>query len=376
MVQFLNSSIRTLIPTQYLVVNEDILVELLTNYLEQLKTLDMSTLTEKQQRELPNRLNRFLKLLGPTRYSPDDDWIDNYEPILNFDSPLSANFEEVVSETFSNILKKKITVNHNKLSDITILSYNFAEVLYFTHGLVPIITRDEAPLIPLMLSKNGEVDMEQYMIYSFNTKIFSDITSVEELKLLYSGLQFDNELDLDRFLYCAEEMLGINIFMLSNKFPTCENCNKYIFTSISGNRIIREDRPVYFLYRLVNDDNSMTFHKIKFIDLTSSNIVDTPNVIAYGRLINKYNDNNEIIDVKKVEFEPSDVNRDLPVIEVIVPIDNVPTQVKLFVGSTYNLYSMNKELVGRLDIISVNNTRGLGNIEWIEKYPKKLLLTL
>jgi hypothetical protein len=52
---------------------------------------------------------------------------------------------------------------------------------------------------------------------------------------------------------------------------------------------------------------------------------------------------------------------------------NEQKTIKLLMGSTYNLYTLDHKLVGKMDIIDIKSQNGICNIHWIDKYPQKLL---
>jgi hypothetical protein len=113
---------------------------------------------------------------------------------------------------------------------------------------------------------------------------------------------------------------------------------------------------------------SVTYLNIDFLDLSKKAIGDLGE-FSKKRLIRKYNENYELSEVRRVEWEPTDIDRELPIIEL--EIDS--KLIRLLVGSTYNLYTLDKKLVGRIDILDFEGKNGTGNIEWIDKYPRKLL---
>jgi hypothetical protein len=87
------------------------------------------------------------------------------------------------------------------------------------------------------------------------------------------------------------------------------------------------------------------------------------------RLIRKYKENFELNEISQVYMEPTDIDRDLPIIRIEIE----QKEIKLILGSTYNLYTLDHKLVGKMDVIDIKSENGICNIHWIDKYPQKLL---
>jgi hypothetical protein len=357
MVNFIDG-FKSIIPYQYFFINDEMAKAILTIYLDEVeKALNESSLGDKQK--LLKSVNSFKKVLSKV-YN-----FDIATNLIKYDFIVNVNFNDIFQKTISEVFSiENISLDANNFEEYLYLTYNFSNGLYLKHGFVPIVN-GETSLIPL--TKDYTID--DFYKHCLETDIFSDAVSKDDIKEIYENLVWDDEINLDRFLYCAEDLLNINIVLISNKFQHCDKCNKYMFTSILGNRSIKEGIPVYFVYRHISENNTMNFYSIKFLDLNELKIVDELVDFSFARLINKYNENNEIIELKKIEHEPSDINKELPIIEI--QLDDQTFQ--LFVGVNYNLYSMKKDLVGKLDIVSVSGNNGIANIEWIVKDPKKVL---
>jgi hypothetical protein len=118
---------------------------------------------------------------------------------------------------------------------------------------------------------------------------------------------------------------------------------------------------------------------IQFYDLENNTLHDYNAIKTQNsdvRLKRLLKIENEKVDLDKlvIRYEPTDIGRKLPVINVTVN----EKSVKLLVGSTYNLYLyssgdiVNEKniIIGKLDIININGDDkvGKGNIYWIENY--------
>jgi hypothetical protein len=267
------------------------------------------------------------------------------------------------------LAKKEIQIDMNdfKQDSLVFLTIRETPGLFLKKGFLPVVYNKQALLGELLKSKG--VTFGQYIKYCFDSGLFTSEFSVEEIKDRFDNITYTDDDGLDRFLYCAEELLNVNIVLISNKFVACDNCERYFFLTQLDKRVIREDRPIYFVYRYVEPTTeSVTYLNIDFLDLSKKAIGDLGE-FSKKRLIRKYNENYELSEVRRVEWEPTDIDRELPIIEL--EIDS--KLIRLLVGSTYNLYTLDKKLVGRIDILDFEGKNGTGNIEWIDKYPRKLL---
>lgn len=240
--------------------------------------------------------------------------------------------------------------------------------LFLKRSVLPIIF-NEVPWLPI---EDYGITAEQYFDFCFDSGLFTDLYSKEEIMDYFQYINDGNidEKNFELFILCTERMINKNIIIISNRFLGCDNCKKYFLTSQNQQRVIREDLPVYFLYRHISDkDDTILYYKIDFIDINTKTIINDFNDFSIKRLIRKYNDDS--VEVQQVIIEPSDTDQELPVIEISIN----DTPIKLLVGSTYNLYTTEHKLVGKIDILEIDNENGIGNISWIDKYPQKLLST-
>ena len=260
-----------------------------------------------------------------------------------------------------------ISMENFRDGDVTILTISETPGLYLKKSVLPLISLQ----IPFFPFDEFKISQNDYIKYCFDSGVFKDESIIEEIETRFTNIN-KGEIDedgFDMFLYCAELLLNINIIVISNKFIGCDNCKKYFFTSRIPQRQILESRPCYFIYRYIDDTNAIVYYKIDFLDINTKTILDDYSDFSIKRLIRKYNENYELNNIPQVSIEPTDIDRELPIIEI--EIEQKP--IKLLLGSTYNLYTLEHKLVGKLDIIDIKSENGICNIHWIDKYPEKLL---
>ena len=300
------------------------------------------------------------------------------EPI-NFDNiEIYDNDVEIFNKFLTEEIKKYLPddLQHRDLEisiinfldgNLTILPISETPGLYLKKSVLPMIY-EKIPLLPL---EDYNTSNLQYITYCFESGVFNDAISIDELfdrfKALNEGSIDEDGLDL--FLLCAERLLQINIIVVSNKFIGCDNCKKYFFTSRIPERQIQEGRPSYFIYRYIDDTDTASYYKIEFVNIDKKEIVRDYSDFSIKRLIRKYKENFELNEISQVYMEPTDIDRDLPIIRIEIE----QKEIKLILGSTYNLYTLDHKLVGKIDVIDIKNENGICNIHWIDKYPQKLL---
>ena len=251
--------------------------------------------------------------------------------------------------------------------NLAILTISETPGLYLKKSVLPIIYNK----IPILDFDEFKITQNEYIAYCFDSGLFKEESTKEEIANRLTNIN-KGEIDedgLDIFLFCAEQLLNINIIVISNKFIGCDNCKKYFFTSRIPQRHIIEGRASYFIYRYIDNTNNIVYYKIDFLDINTKSILDDYSDFSIKRLIRKYNENYELNQIPQVSVEPTDNDRELPVIQI--EIEQKP--IKLLLGSTYNLYTLEHKLVGKMDVIDIKSGNGICNIHWIDKYPQKLL---
>lgn len=179
---------------------------------------------------------------------------------------------------------------------------------------------------------------------------------------------------LEKFIYCLEEYLNINIVCLSNLWQYQEQSKILVSVSVPERRYLPE-RPTIIIFRDVDN-----WYNVEYLDLDTKKSITydklgNPHSLRLGRLIDietEKVDKNKLV----VYYEPTDIGRELPKIELVIG----DKTHQFLVGSTYNLYlpgnpGQSSILVGKIDIIDVNSDAGIGraNIKWVEGYPDNLV---
>jgi|694.fasta_scaffold88422_4 hypothetical protein len=263
-------------------------------------------------------------------------------------------------------LNMDISIENFLDGNITILTISETPGLYLKKSVLPFIYK-QIPFLPL---DYFNIQTKDFIQYCFDSDIFKE-GIIDEIAERFTNI-LEGEIDedgFDLFLFCAEQLLKINIIVVSNKFIGCDDCKKYFFTSSISERHIYENRPCYFIYRHIDDTNHILYYKIDFLDINTKTILEDYHDFSIKRLIRKYNENYELNQIPRVSIEPTDNDRELPIIQIEIE----KKIIKLLLGSTYNLYTLDHKLVGKMDIIDMKSQNGICNIHWIDKYPQKLL---
>ena len=302
----------------------------------------------------------------------EDQSINFYE-INIFENDIDE-FEKGITEEIKKYLpdylqsmNMDISMENFSEGNITILTISETPGLYLKKSVLPLIYT-QIPFLPFDEFKINQTD---YFRYCFDLGVFNEESSIDEIAARFTHINNGNidEDGIDLFLFCAEQLLNINIIVISNKFIGCDNCKKYFFTSMIPQRHIIEGRPCYFIYRYIDDTNVIVYYKIDFLDINTRTILDDYSDFSIKRLIRKYNENYELNQIPQVSIEPTDNDRELPIIQIEIE----QKTIKLLMGSTYNLYTLDHKLVGKMDLIDIKSENGICNIHWIDKYPQKLL---
>lgn len=344
--------------------DEGFLSDLLTKILNDMKKRKNDK--NSREREEKKYYNSILQSMAKGEQVNYND-VNIYEN--DFDL-LEIGLNEEIKKCFPDEFSKaniSISIDNYVEDNITILTILDTPGLYLSKGVLPFIY-NEMPFFPL---DEFNIKQDDFFKYCFDSGNFKEDYTIEEIIQRFTDISNGaiDEDGLDNFLFCIEQLLNINIIVLSNKFIGCDNCSKYFFTSSIPNRHILEGRDSYFIYRYINDINKVLFYKINFLKIDTKVIVNDYSSFSIKRLIRKYNENYALNIVPKVTIEPTDNEQQLPIIEIEIE----KQKIKLLLGSTYNLYTLDYKLVGKMDLIDINKDNGICNIQWIDKYPQKLL---
>jgi hypothetical protein len=180
------------------------------------------------------------------------------------------------------------------------------------------------------------------------------------------------DIDIEKVIECTEKRDNVNIVAFSNyrEDEDADMDTDDFIELVSSSRYHRRfDRelPVKLLYY----HTTQQWFMIEYFD-TQSKTITTYDAMKYPNIQQIEKGSRPDSTYHTITYEPYDVGRTLPIIEV--SIGEKPIQ--LFVGSTYNLYlvSSPEKLVGSLDVSNYDESSGNGtaNIRWVKGYPGKL----
>jgi len=348
MTENLVNHINNIIPIDYLTKdNIRDIIEILTSNLMPL----IQSKPVKQRKEIQKRILSWTDLV-------QNDQLDDI--LLEIDE---ANELTGVLNTFilENI-EKIVSLTEDEKTSLVVLKNNEYHYLYLVQNNVPICYE----VIDL---KTLIIDQQDFIQFCFSQTIFDRNDTLLSIENKYINHFFEY---LDNFVYCIEQYIDINIVCISpNKFG---QHNSNVLKSMISEKQFLLNRPTNIYY--YHNDN---LYIIKYYNLIENRIFDyneikTPHSDFRLKRLLKIEYEKVDLDKLVIRYEPTDIGRKLPVINVTI---NHKT-VKLLVGSTYNLYlyssgdTINEKniIVGKIDIISINGDEkvGKGNIYWIEGY--------
>ena len=344
--------------------DEGFLNDFLPAMLNEMKKTKNDTITkEKEEKKYYNNLVRSISE-GKKIFFNEINIFDNDIEILE------NGIKDEIQKYFPDGMKTNLDISILNFveGNITVLTISEAPGLYLNKSVLPFIYNQ----IPFLPFDELKITQDDYLKYCFDSALFKEESTIDEIASRFTNIN-EGSIDedgFDLFLFCAEQLLNINIIVVSNKFIGCDNCKKYFFTSSIPERNIIETRHCYFIYRYIKEDSTIVYYKIDFLDMDSKSILDDYSNFSIKRLIRKYNENYELNEIPKVSIEPTDNDQELPIIQIEIE----QKVIKLLLGSTYNLYTLEHKLVGKMDIIDIKTENGICNIHWIDKYPQKLLL--
>jgi hypothetical protein len=178
------------------------------------------------------------------------------------------------------------------------------------------------------------------------------------------------DIDIEKVIECTEKRDNRNIVAFSNYRDEDEGDMDDFTELISSsryNRTFRRELPVTLLYY----HKTQQWYSIEYFN-TQSKTITTYEAMKYPNIQQIEEGSRPDGTYTTITYEPYDIGRTLPIIEVSIGEKNI----QLFVGSTYNLYlvSSPEKLVGLLDVSNYDETSGNGtaNIRWVKGYPGKL----
>ena len=289
---------------------------------------------------------------------------EQYENIKIADEHEKTILKELIIEKLQNE-KDQIniddTIEDGKLNILTMNVYPF---LFLIEHKVPFI-KDSVAFHELFdLPKPNE-----FIDFCFDSVVFGPNITRDKIDEFY----YNVENHLEKFVFCLEEYLNVNIVCVSNHWNLQEQSKILVSASVTNRRYLPERET------LIIFNNEQRWYNVNYMDLTtkeenSYEELGNPHTNRLKRLISmeieKVN-RNELV----VLYEPTDIGRELPKIEISVR----EKTYQFLVGSTYNLYlpgnpGKSSILVGKIDIINISSEKrnGKANIKWIEGYPDLL----
>ena len=286
---------------------------------------------------------------------------DELENIL-LDNEYFDQLEQAINTFLLENLEKIISLNSSEKDSFVLLKNSDYHYLYLTQYCIPMVYE--------LTDFKSFIDNEpQFIEFCFSQNIFDRNDTVITIQHKYTNSFYEY---LDNFIYCIEQYRDINIVCVSpNKFG---QKNSNVLKSMISEKRFLLNRPTSMFY--YDKDN---LYNIKYYSLENNSLHDYNEIktqfsdIRLKRLLKvEY----EKVDLDKlvIRYEPTDIGRKLPIINVTI----YDKSIKLLVGSTYNLYLYSQDdqiteknvIIGKIDIININGNSktGKGNIYWIEGY--------
>ena len=305
----------------------------------------------KERKELQKRIAGWAQLV-------DSDDLDK----IVLDTDASNELPDVLNEFVFDILEKVVKLSDDEKESFQLLNNKNYPYLYLVQGCLPVSYENID--IKSIIQDKGE-----FIEFCFSQNVFDRNDTVVSI-----NDKFVNHFDeyLDNFIFCLEEYNDTNIVCLSSgKFG---QSSSFVFkSSISEKRFLINRPTLLYLYEK-GQWYTITFLDLEKNTLRSYNEIKTR--MTDSRLKRLLTIEYEKVNLDKlvVRYEPTDIGRKLPVININIH----DKSVKLLVGSTYNLYlyssgyeiNETNVIIGKIDIVNINNDDKVGkaNIYWIEGY--------
>ena len=348
MADILVNQINTIFPIDYLTMDD--IQQIISALVGKIMPI-IQTRPIKERKELQKRIAGWSKLV-------ESDDLDK----IVLDTDAINELPDVLHEFVFEILEKIVKLSDDEKESFQLLNNKNYPYLYLVQGCLPVSYENID--IKSIIQDKGE-----FIEFCFSQNVFDRNDTVRSI-----DDKFVNHFDeyLDNFIYCLEEYNDTNIVCLSSgKFG--QNSSFVFKSSISEKRFLINRSTLFYLYE------KGQWYTITFLDL-EKNTLRTYNEIKTrmtdSRLKRLLTIEYEKVNLDKlvVRYEPTDIGRRLPVININIH----DKSVKLLVGSTYNLYlyssgyEINETniIIGKIDIVNINNDDKVGkaNIYWIEGY--------
>ena len=212
------------------------------------------------------------------------------------------------------------------------------------------------PITELITNKKDFIE------YCFALDIFDRNDTVKTIESKYDTkfMYYFNQ-----FIYAMEQMLQCNIIAISPQM--FQQKSSAIFKSSLTERRFLTERPTSILYyenerwysvMYVNKKEEKSYDdlKTKFSDMRLKKIIHVEH-------------EKEDLENLIIQYEPTDIGKELPRIKIVLE----KKEITLLVGCTNNLYLYKSgdtikdttEIVGKIDVISIDKHIGKGNIRWV-----------
>jgi len=348
MTENLVNHINNIIPIDYLTKDNirDIIETLTSNLMPLIQSKPV-----KQRKETQKKIISWADLV-------QNDQLDD----ILLDTDEGNELARVLNSFILENIEKIVALSEEQKSSFVVLKNNEYHYLYLVQYCVPICYE----LIDL---KALILDQPDFIQFCFSQTIFDRNDTLLSIENKYINHFFEF---LDNFVYCIEQYININIVCISpNKFG---QHNSNVLKSMISEKQFLLNRPTHIYY--YNNDNLYIITYYSLIDnrIVDYNEIKTPHSDFRLKRLLKIEYEKVDLDKLVIRYEPTDIGRKLPVINVTIHSKTV----KLLVGSTYNLYlyssgdTINEKniIIGKIDIISINGDDkvGKGNIYWIEGY--------
>ena len=348
MADILVNQINTIFPIDYL--TGDDIQQIISTLVGKMMPI-IQTRPVKERKELQKRITDWSKLV-------ESDDLDK----IVLDTDAINELPDVLHEFVFDILEKIVKLSDDQKASFQLLNNKDYPYLYLVQRCLPVSYENID--IKSLIQDRGE-----FIDFCFSQNVFDRNDTVRSIED-----KFVNHFDeyLDNFIYCLEEYNDTNIVCISSgKFG---QTHSFVFkSSISEKRFLINRSTLLYLYE------KGQWYTITFLDL-EKNTLHTYNEIKTrmtdSRLKRLLTIEYEKVNLDKlvVRYEPTDIGRRLPVININIH----GKSVKLLVGSTYNLYlyssgyeiNETNVIIGKIDIVNINNDDKVGkaNIYWIEGY--------
>jgi hypothetical protein len=279
---------------------------------------------------------------------------DRLDEILLTSPESKTALAEAIHSYLTGVLQKRVGTDEDGYQ---LLHQSTFYYLYLFQDYFPMIDRSKAWNITELIKNKKE-----FIDYCFALDIFDRNDTVKTIESKYDTKFMYY---LNQFIYAMEQMLECNIIAISPQM--FQQKSSTIFKSSLTERQFLTERPTYILYFeneswysviYVNakEEKSYDELKTKFSDMRLKKLIHVEH-------------EKEDLENLIIQYEPTDIGKELPRIRIVLE----KKEITLLVGCTNNLYLYKSgdtikettEIVGKIDVISIDKQNGKGNIRWV-----------